>query len=364
MRLRTAIRNASIARNRGEGKTGRASLNRRAFMGSLGILASATGAGCVSPSTAPAGGILDTHVHFYDPSRPEGVPWPPAGDPVLYRTVLPDELERLARPLDVTGAIVVEASPLEEDNQWVLDLAATHPWIRGVVGHLKPGRPGFADALDRFARNPLFRGIRTGLWKIAVSVDDPGFVRDLARLADRGLALDIGAGVDPMEAAVRLAARLPDLRIVMNHFGAPRIRGEAPDGRWCDAVRSLGRVPNVFMKLSGLVEGTGRTGGDAPADLSLYRPFFDVVWNAFGPERILFGSNWPVSARCAPYETVLGIARSFLMERGGAAIEAGLRTTAMRAYGLAPRFTCRVERGDRGGPGWRRWAGGRQGAGA
>ncbi len=310
-------------------------IDRRNFVRSLGVLTAAAGTGCVSTGRPPDGGILDTHVHFYDPSRPEGVPWPPAGDPVLYRTVLPDELERLARPLGVTGAIVVEASPLEEDNQWVLDLAAKHPMIRGVVGHLKPGRPGFADALDRFARNPLFRGIRTGLWKVAVSADDPGFIRDLARLPGRGLALDIGAGVDSMEAAARLAARLPDLRIVMNHFGAPRIHGEAPDGRWRDAVRSLGRFPNVFMKLSGLVEGTGRTQGDASEDLSLYRPFFDVVWNAFGPERVLFGSNWPVSARCAPYGTVLGIARALLMERGGAAIDAGLRTTAMRAYGLS-----------------------------
>lgn len=300
----------------------------------MGILTAASGTGCVSASKGPVGGVLDTHVHFYDPSRPAGVPWPPAGDPVLYRTVLPDELERLARPLGVTGAIVVEASPLEEDNQWILDLAATTPFVRGVVGHLKPGRPGFADALDRYARNPLFRGIRTGLWKVAVAADDSDFVRDLSRLTDRGLALDIGAGVDSMEAGARLAARLPDLRIVMNHFGAPRIRGEAPDGRWRDAIRSLGRCPNVFMKLSGLVEGTGRIRGDAPEDLSLYRPFFDVVWHAFGPKRLLFGSNWPVSARAAPYPRVLDIARSLLMEQGGAAMEAGLRTTALRAYGI------------------------------
>src|SRR5690606_11408034 len=108
-------------------------------------------AGCASTGEATGevvpGGILDSHTHFYDPSRPQGVPWPEKNDAFLYRTVLPDELKSIVKPLGVTGTIVVEASPWVEDNEWVLNLAAREPFIEGLVGHLKPGRPNFARDL-------------------------------------------------------------------------------------------------------------------------------------------------------------------------------------------------------------------------
>lgn len=301
----------------------------------MGAAAAWAAAGCRSISLPPAKGTIDTHVHFYDPERSGGVPWPPPSDTFLYRRVLPPELKALAAPLGVAGAIIVEASPLEEDNQWTLDLAAGDPFILGVVGHLKPSRPGFGDALDRFGRSRLFRGIRTGLWNIGVSAEDRAVVKDLAALAERNLTLDIGQGVAHMESAARLADALPNLRIIINHFGGPRIAGDQPEPRWTAAVRALGRRPNVAMKLSGLVEGTGRRSGDAPVDLAAYRPWFDVVWAAFGPDRLLFGSNWPVSARCAPYGTVLSLATACLAAHGPAAVEAGLRNNAVRIYRLA-----------------------------
>jgi len=309
-------------------------MDRRDFLASAGLLAAAAASGCRSTDTAPAGGIIDTHVHFYDPARPQGVPWPPKTDSFLHRTVLPPELKALARPLGVAGCVIVEASPLEEDNQWVLDLAADEPFILGVVGHLRPGAPGFRAALDRFARNPRFRGVRTGLWGVDPTAAGSAFTDDLRALADRGLALDVGQGVPHMETAARLAAAVPSLRIVVNHFGGPRIDAGPPDRRWLAAVRGAAAHPNVVMKLSGLVEGTGRREGDAPSAPDLYRPFFESVWDAFGPGRLVFGSNWPVSARFAPYARVLDLARAFLGERGPAAVAAGLRTNAMRVYGL------------------------------
>ena len=99
--------------------------------------------GCVQTNHSP--GIIDTHTHFYDPTRPQGVPWPPKDDSVLYRRVLPRDFRALAEPLGITGTVVVEASPWEEDNQWILDLAAQDPFLLGLVGHLKPGRPEFRD---------------------------------------------------------------------------------------------------------------------------------------------------------------------------------------------------------------------------
>ncbi|HEY3790024.1 MAG TPA: amidohydrolase family protein, partial [Urbifossiella sp.] len=109
---------------------------------------------------SPQGAIIDTHTHFYDPTRPEGVPWPGQDDKLLFRKVLPDEFKKLAKPHGVTGTVVVEASPRVEDNQWLLDLAKDEPFLVGIVGRLLPGDEEFAKHLKRFAKNPLFRGIR------------------------------------------------------------------------------------------------------------------------------------------------------------------------------------------------------------
>ena len=141
--------------------------------------------------------MIDTHIHLYDPTRPQGVPWPAKTDTLLYKPTLPETFAAMVRPLGITGTVVVEASPWVEDNQWVLDLAKEHRVIVGLVGHLEAGGEGFAANLSRFAKNPLFRGIRLNGGAIGNGMARPGFVQDLERLADAGLMLDaIGKRVD------------------------------------------------------------------------------------------------------------------------------------------------------------------------
>jgi L-fuconolactonase len=109
--------------------------------------------------------IIDTHIHLFDTKRSQGVPWPPKDDPILYKPALPARYIQITRLLGIVGAIEIEASPWLEDNQWVLDVAAKNPVIVGTVGDLEPGKPQFAKQLERFHKNPLFRGIRYGnLW--------------------------------------------------------------------------------------------------------------------------------------------------------------------------------------------------------
>ena len=126
--------------------------------------------------------MIDTHTHFYDPTRPQGVPWPPKDNKLLYRTVLPAHYKTLAEPEGVTGTIVVEASAWLDDNQWVLDLAANEPFIVGLVGHIDPNRPEFGADLDRFAANPRFRGIRCG-GAFFEDVEKGTFLADMEKLA-------------------------------------------------------------------------------------------------------------------------------------------------------------------------------------
>ena len=117
----------------------------------------------------------------------------PRRDAVLYKPALPERYRLVTKGLGIVGAIEVEASPWLEDNQWVLDVAAKESIIVGTVGDLEPGKPDFRKNLDRFHRNPLFRGIRYGnLWNrnLGEQLSRPEFISDLKALADAGLALD------------------------------------------------------------------------------------------------------------------------------------------------------------------------------
>ena len=308
-------------------------MNRRQFLAaSVGV--AATLGGCATSPSSSSAGIIDTHTHIYDTARAQGVPWPPKDDAVLYRPVLPDEFARLTRPLGVAGTVVVEASTLEEDNQWLLDLAAKGPPILGVVGHLKPARPGFAEKLVRFSRNPLFRGIRAGTWEGSLQSDDSATMANLRLLSDRNLSLDVNVGTAGLPSIAAIAKALPDLRIVINHCANVRIDGQTPPAPWLAGLSACAAHRNVFMKGSGLVEGTGRSKGDAPADVAFYKPTLDAIWERFGDDRVVFGSNWPVSTRFTGYETVMGIVRGYVEAKGASATKAYLSGNAKRVYQL------------------------------
>ncbi|MCE9603282.1 MAG: amidohydrolase [Planctomycetia bacterium] len=274
--------------------------------------------------------IIDCHTHFYDPSRPEGVAWPGKGTP-LYRTVLPKDLRALKQYRPVTGTVIVEASPRLEDNAWLLELAKTDPFVVGIVGHLKPGEPEFASHVKRFAADPLYRGIRVGSATVKTALEKNDFA-DLKMLADHDLALDVNGGPDTPALVAQLAAKLPQLRIVQNHIGNVAITKDAPPSEWQAGIQAAAKHANVFCKISALVEGAGRGGKKAPTELDFYRPYIDVVWNAFGDERVVYGSNWPVSDNAADYYTLQRIALEYASTKGDAAVKNFCALNAKRAY--------------------------------
>jgi predicted TIM-barrel fold metal-dependent hydrolase len=310
---------------------GAPSCSRREFLSAASLATGAVLAGCATLPSAPAG-IIDTHTHFYDPTRPQGVPWPPKNDALLHRSVYPEEFKRLAQPHGVTGTVVVEASPWLEDNQWVLDLAARDKFLIGLVGNIKPGRTEFSAELKRFAANPLFRGLRIGVWEKSPLAEDASVVRDLKLLADQNLALDVLTGPDKLGAIAKLAAAVPGLRIVIDHCANVRISGQVPPAPWLEGIHACAPHRNVFMKVSGLVEGTGRTDGSAPVDTAFYRPVLDAIWESFGEDRVIYGSNWPVSARFASYATVFGIVKEYFGGEGRAASQKYFAANAGLAY--------------------------------
>ena len=306
------------------------STTRRQFLASTALAAGASA--CTTPPTAAPLVIIDTHTHFYDPARPGGVPWPGKGDALLHRTTLPADYRAQPVPQPVTGTVVVEASPLVEDNQWILDLAAKDKFIVGFVGNLKPGEDAFAGHLKRFAANPTYRGIRVNEGALRTGLTSPAFVRDLKRLADAELELDVNGGPTLLPEVARLAKELPTLRIVINHLANTRIDGKNVSPTWRTDLETAAKSPRVFLKVSALVEGTGKRDGDAPRDVEFYRPWLDIAWNAFGPDRLIYGSNWPVSARFATLATVQGIVHDYFSAKGRPALEKFFAKNAQAAY--------------------------------
>jgi predicted TIM-barrel fold metal-dependent hydrolase len=280
----------------------------------------------------PTAAIIDTHTHFYDPKRREGVPWPPKGDPILYRTVLPEEYRQLAQPLGITGTVVVEASPRVEDNQWVLDLATQEPFLRGLIGHLDPGTPTFRDLLNRFHKNNRFKGIRIGVWDPKTQFNRAEVIADLQAVADMGLVVDVLVSPAQLLSVADLADKLPSLPLVIDHCANVTIDGKEPSPIWTTGIQALARRHNVHMKVSGLVEGTGKSDGNAPGDTGYYLPVLNTLWNTFGPDRLIFGSNWPVSSRFAPLSTVKGLVTEYFRSHGEEASQSYFAGNAQRVY--------------------------------
>ncbi|MBI2193861.1 MAG: amidohydrolase family protein [Planctomycetes bacterium] len=270
--------------------------------------------------------MIDTHTHFYDITRPEHY-WPSPGSDI-YRTCMPEHYRALAAPLGVTGIIVVEASPQEVDNAWILSLAEKDTFLKGFVGNLPAGTPDFSRQLRRFSQHPLFLGIRIGCSQRGHLLR-PEILDDLRRLSDAGLELDVLCGTAVLEDLPELHRRLPALRVVVNHIGGVRTDGTGPDAAWARAMRALKDIPEVYCKVSALVELNPHASKAAMAD---YLPVLDHLWSVFGADRLVYGSNWPVCERHAGYETVQSVPAQYFQAKGAEAAGKFFHDNSRRAY--------------------------------
>ncbi len=277
--------------------------------------------------------LIDTHTHFYDPTRAEGVPWPGKDDKKLYRPVLPAEFVSLGKKHGVTKTVVVEASPWRKDNEWLLALADKETAIVGVVGNLDPEDDNFASDVKQLAQQPKYRGIRLSGDRIEKLLGSKQQLDALGALEEAGLTLDLNAGGAFVQ-AVKLAKRFPKLRIVINHMGNVAIDGNKPPRDWEESLAPAAEMPLVWCKLSAVVEGSRKNDGTAPKDLNFYRPTLEALWKAFGKKKLTYGSNWPVSDLFADYDTVFTLASTFVKEQENTAFLAVFRDNAARAYQL------------------------------
>jgi L-fuconolactonase len=280
----------------------------------------------------PVSAIIDTHTHFYDPTRPQGVPWPAKTDTLLYQPFLPPTYQPVAQSAGVTGTVVIEASPWLEDNQWLLDLAKDDPFIVGCIGYLDLLDPHYSLNLKRFSAFNKFRGIRSRGHIVVQQLDNPGFITALKQLADQDYSLDLLCTVQQLPAITQLSQRIPNLRIILDHCASVSIDGKAPPADWQQEITACAAQPLIYCKVSGLVEATGNKDGTAPSDLAFYKPVLDILWERFGNQRVIYGSNWPVSLRCAPYAQVQALVMTYVRSKGVAATNDYFAENARRFY--------------------------------
>ena len=240
---------------------------------------------------------LDAHQHFwsYDAAQ---YPWIPPGSP-LHRSWLTDDLAVLQKPLGFDGSIAVQARQVVEESDWLLGLADQHETVKGVVGWVDLRADRVEADLERLAQHPKFVGVRH---VVQEETDDDfmlgrEFQRGISKLHSHGLTYDLLIFPKQLEAAIQLAENFPAQPFVLDHIAKPPIKAGTIEP-WAKQIRRLAHLPNVDCKVSGML-----TEADHQAwKPEQFRPYLDVVFEAFGPARLMYGSDWPVCLFAGSYE--------------------------------------------------------------
>lgn len=273
---------------------------------------------------------LDSHQHFwrYDPRH---FGWVTAEMAAIRRDFLPGDLRPLLDAAGVDATVAVQARQSLEETRWLLDLAREHAWIEGVVGWVDLRSPGLPAQLEEFAREAKFVG---GRHVVHDEPDDtfmlrPDFMRGIAALAEYGLAYDLLLFPRHLSVAARLVDAFPEQVFVLDHLAKPRIAtGELES--WARDLRELARRPRVSCKLSGMVTEANWSGWRAED----FVPYLDVALEAFGAERVMIGSDWPVCTVAGTYGEVTAIVTDYLARLSADEQEAVCGGNCARIYGL------------------------------
>lgn len=276
--------------------------------------------------------MIDAHQHFWRLSRGD-YPWPDESVAPILRDYGPDDLRPHLRRAGVERTILVQATATVAETEFLLKIAAECDFVAGVVGWADLSAPDALPTIDRLRRDPGLLGLRPMLQGIE---DTEWILRDdvrpaLAHMAGTGLRFDALVQPRHLGAIATLADRHPTLAIVIDHLAKPRMGGIArPDEAWAAGMNALARRPNVWCKLSGMVTEIGPDWREA--DL---RPFADHMLAAFGPARVLWGSDWPVVDLAGGYDAWAAVTRSLLSGLDQAARERVFSGSAQQFYGLS-----------------------------
>lgn len=272
---------------------------------------------------------VDAHHHLWRLARGD-YGWLTPATGALYRDFEPEMLRPHLLAGGVGATLLVQAAPTEAETEFLLALARAHPWIAGVVGWADLSAPDAAERVEGLSRRSGLVGLRPMLQDLEdrAWILRPAVAPGLEAMARCGLVFDALVRDDQLGVAARLAERHPDLTIVLDHAGKPTFQ---PAGlrAWEAGIRALAAASNVSVKLSGLL-----TEAPAGADVSVLRPILLVLLDAFGADRIVWGSDWPMLTLASDYGAWLDMTESLLEPLGGTQRTAIMGGNAVRLYGL------------------------------
>lgn len=279
--------------------------------------------------------IIDAHIHLFDGTRPLGAGY--MGSPAyraISRSSLPSMYSPLARRAGIVGAIVVESSPWIDDNLWYLEQCRDNPIMVGVSGNLDPGRADFGQYVAHFHKDPLYCAIRSSRFYSADKgnvVLKPDQVANLKLLAQADLALDTAnPSMNLMQANVLLADAIPDLRIIMDHL--PSFDATPDDQQPYErVVREMAMRPNIFVKLTEVYHPR-LTDGVIVKDYEPLRARLEYLFDAFGEDRVIFGTDYPNSYGVATIPEEVELVKRFFSTKRREAAEKYFWKNSARAY--------------------------------
>ncbi len=253
---------------------------------------------------------LDAHQHFWQYNS-EQYPWIPQGSR-LDQDWLPPGLERELTKIGFDGCIAVQARQTLDESRWLLALADQHPMIKGVVGWVDLRSERVREQLAELASHPKFVAVRH---VVQDEPDDgfmlrPEFLRGISALREFDLTYDILIYPKQLPAAIKVVRKFPEQKFVLDHLAKPVIR-DLVLSPWTEEIAELAASENVWCKVSGMVtEAKPETWKHED-----FHPYLDVVFERFGVDRLMFGSDWPVCLQAAKYEQVYGIVREYVQSR-------------------------------------------------
>jgi L-fuconolactonase len=273
---------------------------------------------------------IDSHHHFWSYSAEE-YPW--IGDAMagLRRDFLPEHLKTEIAAVGIDGVVSVQARQTVGETAWLLSLADGNDFIKGVVGWVPLAEPGVREVIAKFAANPKLRAVRH---VVQDEPDDRFILREdfncgVSVLKDFGLVYDILIFERHLAPSIEFVDRHPQQVFVLDHIAKPRIGDGSPEP-WRKNTRELARRQNVFCKVSGMAtEADWKTWSEEQL-----RPYFDVVLEAFGPKRLMFGTDWPVCLAASGYARWMETVRKFAAGLSADEQEWLFGKTAEQAYGL------------------------------
>ena len=273
---------------------------------------------------------IDSHQHFwkYNPTRDT---WITNRMSALKRDFLPEDLTPECEKNGIEATIAVQAEQSEKETEFLLDLANRNPKIAGVVGWVDLCSPLVRERLSFFSRFEKLRGFR----HIVQSEPDDRFLvrkefmRGIARLEEFRFTYDILIYPKQLPAAMDLVAKFPEQRFVIDHMAKPEIKTNS-SAPWAVQMRTVSKNPNVYCKLSGLVTETTWNSWKNED----FKPYLDMVFDAFGTRRLMFGSDWPVCLLAASYRQVHQILEDYLSGHSAEEKELIFGRNAIDFYGL------------------------------